>query len=100
MVYGRNCEKRKRSYRQIEEETSTFRSHIDKSRKELKREKKLLAQAKEDKNQVDRELEEKNKMVEEMTLKIDVSSKKNESLINALQTVNRNCCLAKTKSTN
>ena len=44
-----------------------------------------MAQAKEDKNQVDRELEEKNKMVEEMKLKIDVSSKKNESLINALQ---------------
>ena len=77
--------KKEKIIRQIEEETSTFRSHIDKSRKELKREKKLLAQAKEDKNQVDRELEEKNKMVEEMKLKIDVSSKKNESLINALQ---------------
>ena len=44
---------------------STFRSHIDKSRKELKREKKLLAEAKEDKNQADLELEEKNKIVQE-----------------------------------
>ena len=76
---------KEKSYGKSRKKCPRFRSHIDKSRKELRQEKKLLAEAKEGKNQANLELEEKSKIVQELKMKLHASSEKNESIVNALQ---------------
>ena len=71
--------------RQIEEEMLSFRAHIDKSRKELKHEKKQSLKMTEEKNELLRQLNNERNNVNQLNSKMNDVEKENIDMKNSLE---------------